>query len=485
MVERALKLKQPLRSIVNADAGLVQFRISEDEWELLHDVVGLLKEARDTAFGKLRDYYTARNSACYVVGMDVFHEYLREGGALEEEGSGQQEETMELEDKFLQHMMDGGTMRTRVGDSDKPSPYLLEGVQPFVMDPLEWWKINELHYLSLAWVARDYCTILVSSVAVEQEFSGGGELVAKRRGAMTFDSQNPTGAEVKTTPPALSIVEKDAEPAREADSSGVTRALAPSSVLNRPIAGARGPQFRKLTRKVGKPLLLWTQLLTEAIAILPYWKSALQTICEKQAWMIANLEAAGPKWIGVKWKPTDTALSWALVWIQAEEESNQRLTGEDKEYTELDQLLEEWYDVHRNKELKHQNKKQAKENSVADKEYVQALLNKSCLVYKTPKQPSGTIPGGDLEKDAESNQTPLALKKTWNGLLEHGRDSALKIEWFQEEELKWKCDFMDLEAQKLQLDRTRSEEDKKDWEASQKKDKALLAALACFTSVGK
>ncbi|KXS16172.1 hypothetical protein M427DRAFT_31718 [Gonapodya prolifera JEL478] len=199
-------------------AGLAQLqRILEDEWELLSDVVDLLKEARDAAFGTLWDYYAARDSACYVVGMvldprikmlyfkrhkweeewvewatnqvtDVFREYLGEGGASEEEGRGQQDETMELEDEFLQHMMDSGTTQMRVGDSDELSQYLSEGVQLFTVDPLEWWKINAPCYPSLTWVARDYLTILGSSVAVEREFSGGGEFVAKRRGAMSAET---------------------------------------------------------------------------------------------------------------------------------------------------------------------------------------------------------------------------------------------------------------------------------------------------------
>ncbi|KXS13801.1 hypothetical protein M427DRAFT_500137 [Gonapodya prolifera JEL478] len=121
----------------------------------------------------------------------VFCEYLGEGEASEEEGRVQQDETMELEDEFLQHMMDSGTMQTRVGDSDELSQYLSEGVQLYTMDPLEWWKvsaaglINAPHYPRLTRVARDYLTILGSSVAVEREFSGGGELVTRRRGAMS------------------------------------------------------------------------------------------------------------------------------------------------------------------------------------------------------------------------------------------------------------------------------------------------------------
>ncbi|KXS13802.1 hypothetical protein M427DRAFT_58392 [Gonapodya prolifera JEL478] len=93
MLERALKLKEDLRGRVELLKDVMDLlkpfstatdNISTAKRPTLGSVIpifnflmdklesfsnDLTQEARDAAFGKLREYYAARDSACYVVGM--------------------------------------------------------------------------------------------------------------------------------------------------------------------------------------------------------------------------------------------------------------------------------------------------------------------------------------------------------------------------------------------------------------------------------
>jgi len=54
-------------------------------------------------------------------------------------------------------------------------------------DPLEWWKVNANDYPVLATMARDYLAAHATSVALEQVFSSGRDLITSERCSL-----NPT-----------------------------------------------------------------------------------------------------------------------------------------------------------------------------------------------------------------------------------------------------------------------------------------------------
>ena len=53
---------------------------------------------------------------------------------------------------------------------------------------LEWWKVNEEQYLTVAKMARDYLGIPATSVPVERAFSGRGGVISKNRWSLHEDT---------------------------------------------------------------------------------------------------------------------------------------------------------------------------------------------------------------------------------------------------------------------------------------------------------
>jgi len=49
------------------------------------------------------------------------------------------------------------------------------------IDPLEWWKTNEVYLPRLSQMARDYLAIPATSVPSEQSFSMGKNLITDKR----------------------------------------------------------------------------------------------------------------------------------------------------------------------------------------------------------------------------------------------------------------------------------------------------------------
>jgi hypothetical protein len=54
-------------------------------------------------------------------------------------------------------------------------------------DILEWWKQNAHEYPCLARIARDYLAIPATSAPAERVFSGGADLITKKRGSLSDD----------------------------------------------------------------------------------------------------------------------------------------------------------------------------------------------------------------------------------------------------------------------------------------------------------
>jgi hypothetical protein len=53
---------------------------------------------------------------------------------------------------------------------------------------LEWWRLNAKTYPCLARIARDYLAIPATSVPAERVFSGGADLITKKRGSLNEDT---------------------------------------------------------------------------------------------------------------------------------------------------------------------------------------------------------------------------------------------------------------------------------------------------------
>ncbi|XP_035831304.1 zinc finger BED domain-containing protein DAYSLEEPER-like [Helianthus annuus] len=56
------------------------------------------------------------------------------------------------------------------------------------LDVLDFWKANEFRYPALARMARDFLTILVSTVASESTFSASGRVLNEHRSSLSKDT---------------------------------------------------------------------------------------------------------------------------------------------------------------------------------------------------------------------------------------------------------------------------------------------------------
>ncbi|CAB5204867.1 unnamed protein product [Rhizophagus irregularis] len=82
-------------------------------------------------------------------------------------------------------------------DEDELEEYLRKPAVAFKTDPLQWWKTHEATYPHLANMARDFLAIPGTSVPVERIFSGGTDLITKRRSSLgreTIQAWNSFGA---------------------------------------------------------------------------------------------------------------------------------------------------------------------------------------------------------------------------------------------------------------------------------------------------
>jgi hypothetical protein len=52
---------------------------------------------------------------------------------------------------------------------------------------LEFWKVQELHYLVVATIARDILSILISTIASESTFSVGGRVIDQHKSSLKPD----------------------------------------------------------------------------------------------------------------------------------------------------------------------------------------------------------------------------------------------------------------------------------------------------------
>src|SRR5262245_50755856 len=65
---------------------------------------------------------------------------------------------------------------------DELKDYLSAPISPTSTDVLAWWKEHSGKYPCLARIARDYLAISATSAPVERVFSGGTNLISRKRG---------------------------------------------------------------------------------------------------------------------------------------------------------------------------------------------------------------------------------------------------------------------------------------------------------------
>jgi hAT family C-terminal dimerisation region len=78
--------------------------------------------------------------------------------------------------------------RRRMEKDSEITRYLAAPVAAIDTDVLGWWKFHVGEYPCLARIARDYLAIPATSVPAERVFSGGADLVTKKRGSLNEDS---------------------------------------------------------------------------------------------------------------------------------------------------------------------------------------------------------------------------------------------------------------------------------------------------------
>ncbi|KXS19350.1 hypothetical protein M427DRAFT_29262 [Gonapodya prolifera JEL478] len=107
------------------------------------------------------------------------------------------------------------------------------------------------------------------------------------------------------------------------------------------------------------------------------------------------------------------ALNHALAWIEEQEKYDRKATGKDREYTELEQLLEQWLDAYHKEENKQASKKKGKAELVVDEELVRTLMVKLMEVYTTPKWPAVTLDSGESDGDRSNWDMPIPRRNQW------------------------------------------------------------------------
>ena len=78
--------------------------------------------------------------------------------------------------------------RRRVEKESETTRYLAAPAVDIDVDVLGWWRFHACEYPRLARIARDYLAIPATSVPAERVFSGGADLVPKKRGSLSEDS---------------------------------------------------------------------------------------------------------------------------------------------------------------------------------------------------------------------------------------------------------------------------------------------------------
>jgi hypothetical protein len=169
-----------------------------------------LKNAIEATHRKMRDYYAKTWADMYAIALildprlkaDYFEKKRWEPGHLAHAGSAiqravetygdamppsNQRGTAGRRNPVKQHLHQV-MKRRRVEKGSEMGKYLAEPTVDIEVNVLEWWKQNAAKYPCLARIARDYLAIPATSAPAERVFSGGADLITKKRGSLREDA---------------------------------------------------------------------------------------------------------------------------------------------------------------------------------------------------------------------------------------------------------------------------------------------------------
>ncbi|KXS22187.1 hypothetical protein M427DRAFT_26816 [Gonapodya prolifera JEL478] len=199
--------------------------------------------------------------------------------------------------------------------------------------------------------------------------------------------------------------------------------------------------------------------------------------------------------MGFKWKPIDTALNRALTWTREDRANHKRLTGVDEDVMEVQQLLEEWYDVYQDEGNKKADWKRGREASERDEQPPLPIIGE----VRDTEAPKGSDRRCGIGRESSSATTPILAKRrkprmadiaesqvvdVLKGLMDAESKRGANTDRFQEEDVRLRKEFLEVERMKAQLERDRFEREEKDREAALRKDKAMVALLTKLVADG-
>jgi hypothetical protein len=174
-------------------------------------VKGALKNAIQAAYDKLCEYYGKTWADMYAIAVILDPRYktnyyrlndweedhvAHAKGALlraveayetdEEPRSSQADDVVDLDP--MDQEIHQSSKRRRVEEESEVGSYLAMRTASAGENVLGWWKHHANEYPCLARIARDYLAIPATSVPAERVFSGGADLVTKKRGSLNEDT---------------------------------------------------------------------------------------------------------------------------------------------------------------------------------------------------------------------------------------------------------------------------------------------------------
>jgi hAT family protein len=170
----------------------------------------VLKQALEAAHAKLRTYYSKTRADMYVntVILDprlqmayletndwgarlmadsknALLRIMRAYGAEAPQSDGSDDEARL---GLIEWKVFGDIKKRRVQADCELERYLLAPTADAGTNVLEWWRLHAKMYPCLARIARDYLAIPATSVPAERVFSGGTDLITKKRGSLSEDT---------------------------------------------------------------------------------------------------------------------------------------------------------------------------------------------------------------------------------------------------------------------------------------------------------
>ena len=111
------------------------------------------------------------------------------GSDTQEKEATTAEKEVKLRPKAIELLLGSDSPGSSVEDSDpvqdEVEDYFKQLQQPRDSSPLEWWKVNQCRFPTLAGLARKYLVITATSTPAEQVFSVAGLIVSRLRDSLT------------------------------------------------------------------------------------------------------------------------------------------------------------------------------------------------------------------------------------------------------------------------------------------------------------